>query len=269
MYLLFNFKMGSQTSRHLESSQTNSFIHGFEEERTEDRLNLEDTSRESSLASSLTENDNFIRDPNIVTYTFKWNNGGKEVSIVGAFNDWKEIIQMERRGNEFALDVLLKRDTVYDYKFLVDGEWRFANEQPIKRDPMGNVNNWIDTNALNEEEDGTLTAKNPEKYSQDFYADLTTMDPDPLPLHLCYVLANHSGSFDYRQKDTVPSNSPIHLTNAELAGENNLPVNELPIPSHVILNHVGIRANERVIGLTTTQRYREKYVTTIYYKPIK
>lgn len=106
-------------------------------------------------------------------------------------------------------------------------------------------------------------------YTQELCADLTTMDPDPLPTHLMFVLANHSNSFDYRQKQTIPYNSPIVQTNAELAGENNLPPNELPIPPHVILNHVGVRANDRVIGLTTTQRHKEKFITTVYYKPIK
>mmetsp|Transcript_18922 Transcript_18922/g.18934 ORF Transcript_18922/g.18934 Transcript_18922/m.18934 type:complete len:96 (-) Transcript_18922:21-308(-) len=95
------------------------------------------------------------------------------------------------------------------------------------------------------------------------------MDPDILPEHLHYVLANHSNSFDYKQKETIPHNSPIRQTNNELGGENSLNKNELPIPAHVILNHAGVRANERVIGLTTTQRYRQKFITTMYYKPIK
>lgn len=175
---------------------------------------------------------------------------------------------MEKRGTDFEIDVPLNRGASYDYKFFVDGEWRFANEQPIKRDQMGNINNWIDTNALPKYNNDTKDRIITDNYTQELCADLTSMDPDPLPLHLRYVLANHSVSFDFRQKDTIPNNSPIGLTNAELGRENDLPPNELPIPSHVILSHVGIRANDHVIGLTTTQRYREKFVTIIYYKPI-
>lgn len=174
---------------------------------------------------------------------------------------------MDRKGNDFVTEMRLERNVEYEYKFVIDGEWRFAHDQPIKKDLNGNINNWIDASTIPEE-------RNQEKqlvdmYTQEFCADLTTMDPDILPPHLHYVIANHSNSFDYRQKQTIPQNSPISQTNSELAGENCLQPNELPIPPHVVLNHAGVRANERVIGLTTTQRYREKFITTVYYKPIK
>ena len=31
----------------------------------------------------------------------------------------------------------------YQYKFIVDNEWRFATDQPTVRDEMGNINNCI------------------------------------------------------------------------------------------------------------------------------
>lgn len=47
---------------------------------------------------------------------------------------------MDKRGNEFVLDKQLERG-VYDYKFVIDNEWRFAHDQPIKKDQHGNINN--------------------------------------------------------------------------------------------------------------------------------
>mgnify|MGYP000010949232 CR=1 FL=1 len=259
--------MGSQNAKP-ESNQTNSFIQGEDLERT-DSLNLDASSKESSLGSSLIDTSAMNSDPNKTSVTFKWNFGGNEVFVIGSFNGWRERLRMEKADGEFQLEVLLEKGVTHEYKFIVDNEWRFAPDQPTKKDEHGNINNWIDTSTFEENKKTFEEAKLADTYTQELCADLTTMEPDPLPLHLHYVLTNHSNSYDYRQKQTIPFNSPIKQTNAELAGENNLPSNELPIPPHVILNHLGVRANERVIGLTTTQRYRDKFVTTVYYKPIK
>lgn len=47
-------------------------------------------------------------------------------------------------GNEFTLLKTLERG-VHQYKFIVDGNWRFAADQPTMRDNCGNINNYIDT----------------------------------------------------------------------------------------------------------------------------
>ena len=258
--------MGSQNTK-TESNQHNSFMQGQEE--NEPVLTMEDTSKESSIASSLIESADAYQDSNLVSMTFRWDHGGNEVFVIGSFNAWKERIRMEKTDRGFILEKSLERGMIHDYKFIVDGEWRFAHDQPTKKDQNGNINNWVDTTAFPEPVKKANTNKVTDMYTQELCSDFTSMEPDPLPLHLHYVLANHSASFDYRQKQTIPPNSPIRQTNAELAGEHNLPPNELPIPPHVILNHIGVRANDRFIGLTTSQRYREKFVTTIYYKPIR
>lgn len=43
----------------------------------------------------------------------------------------------------------------------------------------------------------------------------------------------------------------------------------LPVPSHVILHHLGTSAIKNgVLAVSDTTRYNKKYITTIYYKPI-
>jgi len=37
----------------------------------------------------------------------------------------------------------LRLPGTYQYKFIVDSEWRFAPDQPTVRDEMGNINNCI------------------------------------------------------------------------------------------------------------------------------
>jgi 5'-AMP-activated protein kinase regulatory beta subunit len=53
---------------------------------------------------------------------------------------------MEKRpgGNEFTLTKMLGRG-VHQYKFIVDGDWRFAPDYPTMRDNQGNINNYVDT----------------------------------------------------------------------------------------------------------------------------
>ncbi|KDQ62722.1 hypothetical protein JAAARDRAFT_121533 [Jaapia argillacea MUCL 33604] len=43
----------------------------------------------------------------------------------------------------------------------------------------------------------------------------------------------------------------------------------LPVPSHVVLHHLSTSAiRNGVLAVGTTTRYKKKYLTTIYYKPI-
>jgi hypothetical protein len=42
---------------------------------------------------------------------------------------------MEKKGdNEFVHIKMLNRDQTYEYKFIVDNEWRFAPDQPTRKD---------------------------------------------------------------------------------------------------------------------------------------
>ena len=38
---------------------------------------------------------------------------------------------------------------VYQYKFIVDNEWKFSNNFPFKNDGNGNINNVVD-NSINQ-----------------------------------------------------------------------------------------------------------------------
>jgi 5'-AMP-activated protein kinase regulatory beta subunit len=76
---------------------------------------------------------------------FTWNLGGQEAFLVGSFTSWAERIPMKKAGaNDFSLLHPLERG-VHQYKFIVDGNWRFAGDQPTMRDNQGNINNYIDT----------------------------------------------------------------------------------------------------------------------------
>ena len=79
-----------------------------------------------------------------VPVMFKWTHGGQRVHLTGTFNNWaSEGIPMVRSGQEFYQVVQVPRG-VHEYKFLVDGEWKFSLDQPVLQDLSGNVNNVVD-----------------------------------------------------------------------------------------------------------------------------
>ena len=78
-------------------------------------------------------------------YTFVWEEGGNNVKLIGSFSNWKDTYEMKKdtRDNIFKISIPLNNGT-YIYKFIVDGEWKYSNNQPIKKDNDGNINNYLD-----------------------------------------------------------------------------------------------------------------------------
>ena len=70
--------------------------------------------------------------------------GGSVVEVEGSFDNWQSRQALHRSGNrEFAIVKMLPPG-VYQYKFIVDGEWKYAPDQPAMYDEMGNVNNVLE-----------------------------------------------------------------------------------------------------------------------------
>ena len=206
-------------------------------------------------------------DDDTVPTVFRWEHGGRHVYITGTFNGWSRQIPMHRSGNDFTYIHNLKRGK-HAFKFIVDDEWRFAPDQPTVADIEGRINNFIDVtvfkpytgdkdfekekaaaeygvleDALDEPTEVGGPDKDGEVYSHnmpDVYD--YTKEPPPLPPHLRHIILNKPPQL----QDTAA----------------------LPVPQHVALNHLyctAIRENMMVLGIT--QRYKTKFVTTVYYSP--
>ena len=168
--------------------------------------------------------------------------------ITGTFNNWEQQIPMHRSGNDFTYIHNLKKGK-HAFKFIVDDEWRFAPDQPTVADIEGRINNFIDVSdfVAYTGDDEYLTAA-PDT-SDELFSDVRpeldeyTKEPPPLPPHLRHIILNK-----------VP------------------PVNDaaaLAVPQHVALNHLYCTAiKDGMMVLGVTQRYTEKFVTTIYYSNI-
>lgn len=176
---------------------------------------------------------------------FRWEHGGQQVFITGTFNNWSKNAEMHRSRNEFTYIADLQRGK-HVYKFIVDGEWRFAPEQETMADTQGNINNVVDLRSFRSHlHDGDEFTTDPfhddEEYGQ-YIPDLHeyTKEPAPLPPHLRHIILNQ------------------HLQDK--------PAYAMPIPQHVTLNHLYCTAMKGgLVVLSTTQRYREKFVSTVSY----
>jgi len=204
---------------------------------------------------------------------------------------------MHRSGNDFTYIHNLTKGK-HAYKFIVDDEWRFAPDQPTVADVEGRVNNFIDVAAFRpytgDDEDEAAPAaaggaagggaaqgqqqlggKAEEEYSQ-WMPDLDeyTKEPPPLPPHLRHIILNKSGMTPARPVPQAPPppqalggapGAPVPVSVPAAAAAVRDPA-ALPPPQHVALNHLyctAIKDGMMVLGMT--QRYKSKFVTTVYY----
>lgn len=198
-------------------------------------------------------------DDDTVPTVFRWEHGGRDVYITGTFNNWSRQIPMHRSGNDFTYIHNLKRGK-HAYKFIVDQEWRFSPDLATVADIEGRINNFIDVTSFEAYTGDTNFEKETaaadcadfsagdEDASEEFSStipdvyDNYTKEPPPLPPHLRHIILNKPPQL----RDTAA----------------------LPVPQHVALNHLyctAIRDNTMVLGIT--QRYKTKFVTTVYYSP--
>lgn len=186
--------------------------------------------------------------PKLVPVVIVWSHGGNHVEVEGSFDNWSTRQPLQRSGKDFTIIKLLLPG-VYQYKFIVDGEWKYDPNQPAMFDDMGNVNNVIEV----------------QEYVPENLDSLSGFDPPPSPPSS--YNNPHPVAEDYAKEPPV---MPQHL---QLTLLNIPPVMDaqasLPRPQHVILNHVycqrGQNVNALVVG--TTHRYKSKYITTVMYKP--
>lgn len=181
----------------------------------------------------------------LVPAVFTWCGGGRSVYITGGFNNWKEKIPLNLSEKDFTLIQYLPVGT-YQYKFIVDGKWVHAPDQPIQTDLKGNINNFLEVKPA-DRADELATPSTPQGSPPGAYStvipgpDFQKAPPPSLPPHLQRALLNIS-----------PSTADPTI---------------LPLPHHVMLNHFYSLESNNVTILGVTHRYRNKFVTTVLYKP--
>ena len=125
----------------------------------------------------------------LVPTVLQWSQGGGTVHVTGSFNHWGERIPLRRSGGDFVVCLNLLPGT-YQYKFIVDNEWRYATDQQTVRDQMGNINNCLTVEDqaiyLHEDPQSGFFNNNPAQAYTQSLPDEATMAKEPplVPAHL-------------------------------------------------------------------------------------
>ncbi|KAM3128312.1 hypothetical protein pb186bvf_019609 [Paramecium bursaria] len=238
----------------------------------------------------------------VVNTVFKWNQGGQKVFVVGTFTQWKQSIQLQKdKQGEFSIVLPLEKG-VHQYKFIVDGDWRFAPEDPTCTDEQGNINNVIDTqrmeNRAKELMDSSTKFKPEKQPKEESYQSMVKQQSQemvfsekapPVPPHLLkfYFIEEKEKKLQTlwnKEFNNTQNNGPQdpngmeieqeapHLTQKETFDDliqifSN--VNSLSPPQHVCLNHLAClnpnKNNSPYNVYAVTHRFKAKYTTIKFY----
>mmetsp|Transcript_36424 Transcript_36424/g.50610 ORF Transcript_36424/g.50610 Transcript_36424/m.50610 type:complete len:748 (-) Transcript_36424:276-2519(-) len=102
------------------------------------------TSLEEPRVSDIHNNvNNQVTVAEAVTYRWKKEWGGSVVYVSGTDSNWTERSRLEEEDNgDFVLRKCLQAGT-YQYKFIVDGEWRCSPDEPTHRNDKNCLNNSV------------------------------------------------------------------------------------------------------------------------------
>ncbi|KAG0272058.1 hypothetical protein BGZ95_000071 [Linnemannia exigua] len=241
--------------------------------------------------------------PTIIT----WSQGGTNVYVTGTFNNWKQKVRLNKSTSDFSTILNLPPGT-HRIKFIVDDEWKCSTELSAATDAEGNLVNFLEVADEEQDEleggyDTPVNGSPVGSYTDQIpaYAISGDSTPSSTPgsdalLPLTAISANDGHGTPRSQgspgaKDspssTSSSSSKMFASTSSISNEpppglpphlekvilNNVPSKEdnsvLPVPNHVVLNHLyACSVKEGVLSISVTARYRKKYITTVFIKPV-
>ncbi|XP_064388782.1 5'-AMP-activated protein kinase subunit beta-2-like [Halichondria panicea] len=187
----------------------------------------------------------------MIPFVFRWDNGGEEVYLCGSFNNWETKIPLNHSQGDLTAIVELPLGH-YEYKFVADGQWVHDPNEISVDNGLGSRNNVVTVDQKHFDayyETWDLLEKGesspPGSYSQSMPSRSVASGLPPLLPPLL-------------QQTILNQEQPI--------GEDSIILSE---PNHVILNHLyALSIKDNVLVLAATHRYKEKFVTTLTYKPV-
>ncbi|CAK9156807.1 unnamed protein product [Ilex paraguariensis] len=181
-----------------------------------------------------------------------WSYDGEEVGVEGSWDNWKTRKLLQRSGKDFTIMKVLPSG-VYQYRFVVDGQWRYSPDMPWAQDEAGNAYNILDLQDYVPEDVGSISGFEPPQ------------SPDSSYTNLQFVAEDYA-----KEPPLVPPHLQMNLLD--------VPSSHMEIPppfsrpQHVVLNHLYMqkgRSSPSVVALGSTHRFLAKYVTVVLYKSIQ
>ncbi|KAK6506921.1 hypothetical protein TWF481_005380 [Arthrobotrys musiformis] len=226
-----------------------------------------------------------IDDTKAIPTTIEWTEGGKKVYVTGTFSGWKKKFRLIRNEGHLSTVVPLPPGT-HHLKFLVDGQMRISDIYPTAVDAAGILVNYIEVIADDlpplERQLSTVSAAErapepPQNMLNSTNNSFIQAQVQPARRYTSEIPAfledleekqeQYGRNFDSQLPP--PPSLPMILSKVILNGANTIRDDSsvLPIPNHVVLNHLATSSiRNQVLAISATTRYKKKYVSTILYK---
>ncbi|KAK2652701.1 hypothetical protein Ddye_012557 [Dipteronia dyeriana] len=199
-------------------------------------------------SSSYEDMSNEIGIPTMITWCYD----AKEVAVEGSWDNWKARIPLQRSGKDFTIMKVLPSG-VYQYRFIVDGQWQYAPDLPWAQDDVGNAYNILDL----------------QEYVPEDLESISSFEPPQSP-ELSYTNLQLSAEDFAKEPPMVPPHLQMTLLNVPSSCMEIPP--PLSKPQHVVLNHLYMqkgKSSPSVVALGSTHRFLAKYVTVVLYKSMQ
>lgn len=229
-----------------------------------------------------------------INITFIWDEGGNEVKITGSFSDWNIKFDMTKDSNDnlFKCQISLGNNKLYQFKFIVDNEWKCSKKYPIKKDNAGNLNNILDLtnqtekkpeikektsetkvpkiikeNTKENEKDSNIN-KNGIKRKDSLYSSKYPSNDNIIPLPLPNKRYYQTFKLDKYSHQNNIGNKIYYEYYQKYSFSNETSSKPIFLLGHVNLNHLISSKNRKMIKIKNCMsfRFREKACTFIYYK---
>ncbi|KAK6079380.1 snf1 kinase complex beta-subunit [Seiridium cupressi] len=263
-----------------------------------------DLTRKSSGLSNATDDDDAeelrVDKTRTVSTKVEWLQGGQKVYVTGTPFQWSRKQRLHpAKGREGVLEATIPvYPGTHHIKFLVDGSMETSMHLPTTVDFGNNLVNYIEVSGEDAHARTMTLGATPPKSATEAQAlpsrqpsktDLEAEEKPPqkkviLPTdRFSGVIPQYLSDFDQPEDSrayqlsvgaldklpTPPSlpgflSKPIMNANALIKDDNSV----LNMPNHTVLNHLATSSiKNNVLAVSATTRYRNKYVTTIVYKP--
>ena len=228
-------------------------------------------------------------------YIFIYPDEAQNVKLTGSFCDWKIKYDMikDPNDNKFKLALPLNNE-IYQFKFIVDNEWKYSSNYQTQPDNLGNINNCIDlTNYFKKEE---ITKKNAKdklplignenvpktkettssdkeenkiiKRKESIYDCEYPSDDNIIPMPLPNKRYYKSFKLDkYSHQNSIGNQKYLNYDD-KISLSYEASSKPIFLLGHVNLNHLICFKNKKMITAKNCMsfRYREKACTILYYK---
>ena len=228
-------------------------------------------------------------------YTFIYPGEAQNVKLTGSFCNWNIKYDMikDPNDNKFKLALPLNNE-IYQFKFIVDNEWKYSSNYQTQPDNLGNINNCIDlTNYFKKEEtikknskdklplignenapktkETTSSDKEENKIikrKESIYDCEYPSDDNIIPMPLPNKRYYKSFKLDkYSHQNSIGNQKYLNYDD-KISLSYEASSKPIFLLGHVNLNHLICFKNKKMITAKNCMsfRYREKACTILYYK---